>query len=128
MKLHDATIDELITMLVATEQSVGPSAIEARVLRDELKLRDRRRNTPVEAKPDHDRQKSSTHPPAQLPRRGPCAGNQSAQVVGDEGQRRNPLRAPRKKRQVPPGLAGKIYSRKRKKGQMRWIDRRAKKH
>lgn len=49
MKLHDATIDELITMLVATEQSVGPGAIEARVLRDELKLRDRRRNTPIEA-------------------------------------------------------------------------------
>ena len=48
MKLHDATIDELITMLVATEQSVGPGAIEARFLRHELKLRDRRRNTPVE--------------------------------------------------------------------------------
>ena len=75
MKLHDATIDELITMLVATEQSVGPGAIEARVLREELKLRDRRRNTPVQEKTGHDRQDSSTHPSPQLPRRGPCAGD-----------------------------------------------------
>ena len=39
MLLRDATIDELIQMLLATEVSVGANAIETQLLRDELDRR-----------------------------------------------------------------------------------------
>ena len=61
MLLRDATIDELIQMLLATEVSVGANAIETQLLRDELdrrKLRGTQNGTDLDDL-DSDRQSSS---------------------------------------------------------------------